>query len=1239
MTAQELARLIVEQGPTPGAEFTLSGAEMRLGRELDCDINLISEQVSRHHAVIKQVPEGYQLTDLNSRNGTYVNTKRLTAPRLLRDGDEVRLGQFVALRFVAPAVGTETIIAPPPVVAAPPPTLVAAAPPPAADSTLVAKRPTAPMPIPPVEPAPPPRLTITVGGAPTHYALTAAEYSLGRADDNDIVVAGSFVSRKHLRLVRTPAGYEVHVAPTATNPVLRGGQPLTGAVLLNDGDELSISPAAADTAVIMRYAAAGAPATPAPPVVNAGPATRPMPRPTLEPAGSPPTARLETPGMATIIGQVPVLPTVSGQLVVTLPGRAPSVHTLSDRDVRLGRATDNDIVIADEFVSRYQARLRWTGDGFELIPNAESTNSFQLDGKPVTGPTRLAHGARLRIGGSQPGERVALTYLASDDGQDPSRRKIDFSQKTRLTIGRDASNDIVLDAPIISRYHALVEKVGQRVRVQDLRSANGTFVNGQAIEGEVWLKPQDVIRIGPNRFVMGQDQLAQYDESDGVRVEVVGLNKRVRKDLNLLQDISLVFQKREFVVVVGQSGGGKSTLVDAISGYRPATQGQVFVNDVEVYKHFDIIRHNIGFVPQKDIIHMDLSVYEALDYAARLRMPSDTTRQERHQRVMEVLTDLDLAHRKDLKIAGLSGGQQKRVSIGVELLTKPGLFFLDEPTSGLDPGTETALMQLMRKLADQGRTIILITHATKNVMLADKVVFLARGGHLAWFGPPNEALAYFDQYRTERDQRAGPMEFDQIYNLLDDPANGSPADWGERYRRHNAYQEFVVEPLQERTPLAAQQLTESAAKRRRGQVSGLRQFFILSARNVRILLRDRASLLLMLLTAPAIGLLDVVLAAGQGRNPFSFANGDLNSVIVSLIVLINNGVMVGGLSQMRELVKERDIYKRERMVNLGLLPYILSKVWVAIVLAVYAATFFVIIRNLSFDMPGGWTEVGLMYLTLILLVVAGSMLGLFASALAPNANAAPLVLILFLVPQIVLSGALVPLPQAQTVIASSRWAFQAIMAITGAGSDVAADSCWKLPAAEYDDLTDEDFEARGCNCSGVSALRQASCDFPGLGEYYDEAIDKPDPVEPAALRDEPADLQLPPEPKAPENMQDPVAVNDYLTALQDYLAEVNIRREAFEADMDAYREEADAYQDAMKEYQEEKTDLEVARATAKGSAKARIRLFYDDFGWTFVDKSSPAYGRTLLTVWGAQLAIIFILFITTIFLQRRWDVA
>src|SRR5258708_302081 len=247
-------------------------------------------------------------------------------------------------------------------------------------------------------------------------------------------------------------------------------------------------------------------------------------------------------------------------------------------------------------------------------------------------------------------------------------------------------------------------------------------------------------------------------------------------------------------------------------------------------------------------------------------------------------------------------------------------------------------MHLMRRLADQGRTVILITHATKNVMLADRVVFLARGGYLAWFGPPDEALTYFDQYRSARDRRIKPIEFDDIYNLLDRPEHGSPQDWADRFKKHTAYQTYIAVPLDGHGIAQAPQapvVPKTRAKRQ--QVSALRQFFILSARNIKILTRDRPTLGLMLLAAPLMAALDFILAYGVGRNPFGFNGGDFNNILISLIVLTNNAILVGALTMARELVKERDIYKRERMVNLHLSSYIFSKLWFALLLAIYMA--------------------------------------------------------------------------------------------------------------------------------------------------------------------------------------------------------------------------------------------------------------------------------------------------------------
>ena len=949
------------------------------------------------------------------------------------------------------------------------------------------------------------------------------------------------------------------------------------------------------------------------------------------------------------------------QLVVNESGEEAKIYKLTTDRVRIGRQAENDVVLTNRFVSRLHAELEKRGNDYYLVPSPNISNSLLLDGQPVMEPTRLRHGSKIRIGGFAPGELVALDYLMPlADGSMGGQQNIKFTENHLMKIGRAQDNDIIIPAPTVSQYHAEVEKIGARYRLRDLRSSNGTFVNGQAISGETWVHAGDAIQIGPYRFMVDENEFAQSDQSEGgVRVDVFGLNKWVNGGkLNILQDISLAFQPKEFIVVVGQSGGGKSTLVDSIAGYRPATHGRVVVNKtIDVYKEFNAIRSTIGFVPQKDIIHMELTVFQALDYAAQLRMPADTTKAERHQRIEEVMEDLDLAHRRDTTISQLSGGQQKRVSIGVELITKPGLFFLDEPTSGLDPGMETELMRLMRRLADQGRTIVMITHATKNVMLADKVVFLARGGFLTWFGPPEEALTYFDKYRTERDRRASPMEFDNIYTLLDQSALGSGADWAKRYKADPAYQKYIVEPLGGNLDPKKEGL-KTAAKpiSQRKQVSALRQFFILSGRNVKIMTRDRFSLALLILIAPLMASLDFVLSSGVGREPTSWLNGTFNEMVVTLISITNTSVLVGGLAMMRELVKERDIYKRERLVNLQLSSYILSKTWIAFILAFYQALCFTVIRYMAFKMPGGTEEFVFFFITEFLLVLSGTIVGLFCSALAPNANSAPLLLILFIIPQMVLSGALVQLPELITTPAPMRWAFQSFIAISGVGSDVARDTCWDKPEEERDDMS-MDEKTDQCNCMGRNSVNQDTCDFPGLGKYDTEALRQPDLVKPSEPGPQPTEPVLPDEPTMPEEPATPDQagmtnvlvlqkyikdLGDYnteVTKLQtDYNDEVTEIQDKYKDDIDAWQEEQEKYKDDISQYQTDQTDLEVKRATAVGSAESNISRFKDQYGWTFVDKENRGkYIGVLITTWIAQLILCTLMFIGTIIMQKRTE--
>ncbi|UCD99470.1 MAG: FHA domain-containing protein [Chloroflexota bacterium] len=930
------------------------------------------------------------------------------------------------------------------------------------------------------------------------------------------------------------------------------------------------------------------------------------------------------------------------QFIVTVAGKAPKTYTLSASRVTVGRAEDNEIVIDSRIVSRHHAYLDRVQDGYQLTVVPEAGNPVLFDGRPLAVPQKLQHGDILRIGSLDPGLMVTMTYVHPSQAVEAKATPIRFSEKNLILIGRDAANDVFLDGPTVSRYHAQIERVGQRHRLTDLRSTNGTYVNDQRVEGDVWLKPDDVIRIGSFRFVMGEDEIGQYDETRGLHVDALDLNKWVRKDLNILKDISLTFKPREFIAVVGQSGGGKSTLVDAIAGYRPATHGVVLVNGTNIYSNFDVVQNEIGYVPQRDIIHYELTVYQALNYAARLRMPSDTNREERHQHIMQVLEDLDLTERKDTPISRLSGGQIKRVSIGVELLTKPGLFFLDEPTSGLDPGTETAFMHLMRRLADQGRTIILITHATKNVMLADKVVFLARGGYVTWFGPPEEALAYFDQYRSEREQRSREMEFDQIYAILDDPDKGRAEDWAERYMQHPAYQKYIVEPLQPARTLISdgarvKKEVKGVRSKSRPRVSAFRQFLILSARNIKILSRDRTSLILMLLVPILVASLDFFLAPAMGKNIYDYEQGDAANASVTIFLLAINCLLVGGFSQMREFVKEADVYKRERLVNLKIFPYVASKAWVALLFSFYGGVVFVIIRFTAFDIPRSPLIIGLYYISLVLAVLSGSMSGLLASAISKSPAVAPLVMILLIIPQIILSGSLAPLPERVTAIASTRWAFQDFVGLTGMGADVASDPCWMLSENEQELMTLEQKTAFGCKCMGLAVFDSDSCNFPGIGQFYTAEIDQAPPVEPAPLGPEPPEPEIPPAPEPPADQSDQVAMVQYMNALQSYQNEVQTIQDQFRSEMDLYRSQADLYTAQMKDYQTAKVSYDTARSSAVGSAEALIKGNIDTMGWAFVDTREAENLITWISkTWIAQLVIIGVYFaIILMFIKRK----
>jgi ABC-type multidrug transport system ATPase subunit len=490
--------------------------------------------------------------------------------------------------------------------------------------------------------------------------------------------------------------------------------------------------------------------------------------------------------------------------------------------------------------------------------------------------------------------------------------------------------------------------------------------------------------------------------TSGVRVDVIKLGKTIHGGrTTLLDDISLSIQPSELVAIVGGSGAGKSTLLDALSGTRPATAGRVLLNGVDLYDHLADFAGQISYVPQDDIIHQQLTVEAALYYTARIRLPPELTEEQIRDRIDDVLDEVALRDRRAVVISALSGGQRKRACIAAELLIRPRLLFLDEPTSGLDPGLDLRLMLLLRQLADEGRTVIYTTHATSNIMLADKIIFLGRDGRLVFFGAPGDALRFF-----------GVERFSEIYALLEErPA--SAAEWQARFRDAAHSWHFAgerVEPIAPDAAVAANGARAPRSDATHGDAStGWQQFGILTRRYVRLLWSDKATLAFLIGQAPFIGLcLGLVSGANIFETGMSFATAQ-----VALVLMMVMNLWIGANTASREIVKERAIYRRERLVTLRIAPYVLSKVVVLSALNLLQTVLFVGVMVLYTGVPESGVFMPALpelMLTIWITGIAGSAMGLFISAVSRNLDLALSLTPTSIIPQMLMCGALLALP-------------------------------------------------------------------------------------------------------------------------------------------------------------------------------------------------------------------------------------
>ena len=664
--------------------------------------------------------------------------------------------------------------------------------------------------------------------------------------------------------------------------------------------------------------------------------------------------------------------------------RAGASVELAGAVLRIGRAEGSSVwTPSDRIVSAQHAKIVRLEDGYVVI-DLESRNGTYLNGQRIE-RSPLRHGDVLGLGpgGPEMKAEILVPARAASSGatvviprfEDLAIRRQEgvLLQEvtvgdTPLLVGRAEEAGLRLDSPIVSREHARFVSRDGALSVQDLDSSNGTFVDGTRAERASLADGARVV-IGPFVLVVTSGRRLQVlDTRHRARLEARAIGASAQGH-TILRDISLTLPPGSFTAIIGPSGAGKSTLLSALSGARPAQQGQVLLNGADLYREFAALKASVGHVPQDDLVHRELTVTQSLDYTARLRLPPDTTPEERARRVAQVLATLELTERADAPIHRLSGGQRKRVSIASELLTEPTLLFLDEPTSGLDPGLEEALMLLLRELSYKGKSVVLVTHTLDNIHLCDAVVLLV-DGRLAFHGPAAEARRRFG--------------IEHMVNLYARLKEKTAEQWQTEFA---ARSRPAAPPVSVSVPAPAS--VGPAASR---GARPWRQLVILSRRYLATLTRDTRNAGLLVAQAPLIaGLIGLSLLYGPGDVAFTKPKNTI------LLLLALTAVWFGCSNAVRELVKERPIYLRERMVNLRILPYLASKVAVLGVLALVQCVLFLVILDRWFGIPGRFP---LLLAGMMLASLVGILAGLAVSAMAATADRAMTLLPILLIPQV-----------------------------------------------------------------------------------------------------------------------------------------------------------------------------------------------------------------------------------------------
>jgi ABC-type multidrug transport system ATPase subunit/pSer/pThr/pTyr-binding forkhead associated (FHA) protein len=685
----------------------------------------------------------------------------------------------------------------------------------------------------------------------------------------------------------------------------------------------------------------------------------------------------------------------TGPILTLLSGLPGASYELPLGETVIGRSTEAALQLKHPEISRRHCKLTWTGGATCMVEDLRSRWGTKINGAPLSSEveTPLQPGDRLHLGpvlvyfgfGPPPGAAAAAAAIPPAEVRSPPRetgprvlirgRDVDVIALNGLVrLGRAGDVDVILADPSISRQHATIEHRPTGFEVTDLRSRAGSLVNGRRFEKHR-LIIGDQLQLGPFHFRFDGRSLERTSGLAGAEI----VARHVRKQagaIRILDDISLKIERGQFVAMLGPSGCGKTSLLDALTGLRPANSGSIRFDGMDFYENYQRLRSILGYVPQDDIVHQELTVAAALLFSARLRLPAGTPPAEMAKLVAQIISRLGLEERTGTPICRLSGGQRKRVSVGVELLGRPAVLFLDEPTSGLDPAAEFKMMELLRHLADGGCTVVCTTHVMENVFLADRL-FIIAGGKLVFTGGAQEAREHF-----------GVQKLAMLYDRLDErPA----VDW------QTDFQKLGVAS-------GADRVTEPVPAVRPARVSAppAAAFPVLVRRQWAILCADWKNFLILLVQPLIIALL------------VAWVTDDTS---LSLFFTYLATLWFGCSNAAQEIVREIAIYRRERMVGLSRDAYLLSKFaltggltagqGVFLYLCLWGARWVLYpspLEGVERGLDGSaWWQMG----SVVCTAFSAVGIGFAISALARSVMQAVMIVPLVLIPQILFSGLVV----------------------------------------------------------------------------------------------------------------------------------------------------------------------------------------------------------------------------------------